>query len=100
MLWHFLRKKKILGYKFRRQYGIDAFVVDFYCPRIKLAIEIDGEIHRSDEVIQADRERQKYIEQFGITFLRFTTDEIEGNMERVLFQIEQKLKDSANSDKT
>ena len=92
-LWQFLRKKKRSGYKFRRQYGIDAFIVDFYCPKAKLAIEINGEIHKSREVILADRERQEYLEQFGISFLRFTNEEIAKDVEWVIFRIEQKLRD-------
>jgi very-short-patch-repair endonuclease len=91
ILWQWLRKKKILGYKFRRQYGIDAFIVDFYCPRAKLAIEIDGEIHKSREVVLDDRKRQEYIEQFGITFLRFTNAEIENDIRQVISLIEQKI---------
>jgi len=90
-LWQCLRKKKILGYKFRRQYGIDAFIVDFYCPKAKLAIEIDGEIHKSRDVMLADRKRQEYIEQFGITFLRFTNAEIENDIRQVISLIKQKI---------
>jgi very-short-patch-repair endonuclease len=62
-----------------------------------LAIEIDGEIHKSKEVILADRERQEYLEQFGISFLRFTNEEIENDVKLVIFRIEQKLHDLADS---
>ena len=91
-LWKFLRKKQILGYKFRRQYGIDAFVLDFYCPKMKLAIEIDGEIHNSREVILADKERQEYLEQFGILFLRFPNEQVNNDIKMVISVIEKKLK--------
>ncbi len=92
----FLRKRQMLGFKFRRQYGIDAFVLDFYCPKVRLAIEIDGEIHRSREVNRYDKERQQYLEQFGISFLRFSNREVLENVETVLKMIEEKLKELEN----
>ena len=45
LLWLQLKNRKMLGQRFLRQYGIDAYVVDFYCPKLKLAIEVDGESH-------------------------------------------------------
>ncbi len=45
LLWLQLKSRKMLGQRFLRQYGIDAYVVDFYCPKLKLAIEVDGESH-------------------------------------------------------
>jgi len=91
-LWQFLRNRKILGYKFRRQYGIDAYVVDFYCPKLKLAIEIDGRIHLLKAMKMADSERQEYIEQFEISFLRFTNHEVLNEIENVISRIEAEVK--------
>jgi len=91
-LWQFLRNRKILGYKFRRQYGIDAYVVDFYCPKLKLAIEIDGKIHLLKAMKMADPERQEYIEQFEISFLRFTNHEVLYEIENVISKIEAEVK--------
>jgi very-short-patch-repair endonuclease len=91
-LWQFLRNHKILGFKFRRQYGIDAYVVDFYCPKLKLAIEIDGEIHRLEGMKLSDAKRQVYIEQFEISFLRFTNDEVLYKIEDVISKIEAEVK--------
>lgn len=48
ILWAFLKGKKLSGYKFRRQYGVGKYIVDFYCPQMKLAIELDGEMHDSE----------------------------------------------------
>lgn len=45
IVWRYLRNREMLGYKFRRQYSIDNYIIDFYCPRLQLAFEIDGEIH-------------------------------------------------------
>ena len=86
----------MLGFKFRRQYGIDAFVVDFYCPKVRLAIEIDGVIHSSREVKLYDKERQQHLEQFEISFLRFSNIEVMENVETVLKVIEEKLKELKN----
>jgi very-short-patch-repair endonuclease len=91
-LWQLLRKKQIMGYKFRRQYGLDAYVVGFYCPNLKLAIEIDGRIHLLKEMKMADSERQEYIEQFEISFLRFTNDEVLYEIENVISRIEAEVK--------
>ncbi len=67
------------GCKFKRQYSIDKYVVDFYCPLLRLAIEIDGSVHNVPENKLSDIERQNYIEQYGIEFLKITNDELLGN---------------------
>ena len=63
-----------VGAKFRRQHSVGAFVLDFYCPALRLAIEIDGPSH--DLTGEADSERQNWIEGFGITFLRFSNAQV------------------------
>lgn len=89
LLWQKLKGKQAKGYKFRRQYGVGLFVVDFYCVSLKLAIELDGESHYVDEnARKKDATRQLYIEGFGIRFLRFTNTEIVTNMDGVLQIIE------------
>ncbi len=88
ILWSKL-KGKGLGHKFRRQYSIGKFVVDFYCPKLKLAIEVDGDSHYAGGAETRDRERQKIIESYDFTFLRFTNREIYENMEGVLSKIMQ-----------
>ncbi|MBI4548649.1 MAG: DUF559 domain-containing protein, partial [Ignavibacteriae bacterium] len=66
VMWKQLSRKQMLGYKFRRQYGVDQYVIDFYCPELKLAIEIDGESHFRTTSAEYDREREEYIKTFGI----------------------------------
>ncbi|KAA0205551.1 endonuclease domain-containing protein [Candidatus Uhrbacteria bacterium] len=90
LLWDRLRSSK-LGVKFRRQFGIGSYVVDFYAPRARLVIEVDGSIHELEEIRVKDVERQKDIEALGLTFLRFTSQEITGNMEAVLRTIRATL---------
>jgi very-short-patch-repair endonuclease len=92
LLWTHLSRKQMLGYKFRRQYGVDKFVVDFYCPKLKLAIEIDGPSHAEQEGVAYDKMRQSYIEGLGIQFVRFQNDEIYEDMQSVLESIASKIK--------
>jgi len=77
--WIVLRNRSLLGCKFRRQYSVDRYVIDFYTPEIKLAVELDGSVHDSSEQKLYDAERQKYLESYGITFLRFRNDEFVDN---------------------
>jgi len=69
-LWNILKEKKIAGLQFRRQFSIGNFILDFYCPKLRLAIELDGNYH--DFVDIKDLERDKYLaENFGIQTIRF-----------------------------
>ncbi|MDP3149137.1 MAG: DUF559 domain-containing protein [Ignavibacteria bacterium] len=68
ILWMHLCNRKCLGIKFRRQYSVDQYVIDFYAPELKLAVELDGGVHDEPSPKAYDAERQKYIETFGITF--------------------------------
>ena len=90
-LWQYLRGKQ-LGTKFRRQYSVDAYILDFYAPRSKLAIEVDGDSHFTAAAIQYDRERTMYLNRFGIEVLRFTNLDIVDNIEGVLSTIEAAVK--------
>lgn len=91
VLWQQLRKRQT-GYRFLRQFSIDHFVLDFYCPELKLAIELDGSIHEVAEQKEYDVERQKYIEKFGIRFVRITNEEFLSNPNKVFLKIEEELK--------
>ncbi len=92
ILWGRLKSRQLEGCKFRRQYSIENFVVDFYCPELKLAIEIDGNSHYIENARLSDRERQNRIETFGIQFLRFTNIEIYENLEGVLLKIVERIR--------
>ena len=91
ILWSKLRGKGIQGYKFRRQYSIGKYVVDFYCPQIKLAVEIDGESHFIEGADKRDQERQTMIESYGVSFLRFTNRDIYERLEGVVERIIQRM---------
>ena len=91
-LWTWLRAKQISGYKFRRQYSVGKYVIDFYCPEAKLAIEVDGDSHFIDQHSQYDIVRQKFVESKGIHFLRFTNTDVIENLEGVFIRITESLK--------
>jgi len=93
VLWSKLKSKGLDGYKFRRQYSVGNFVIDFYCPRLKLAIEVNGDSHFSDVSEACDKERESFIESFGISFLRFTNKEIYQNLDQVLARIEDYIQE-------
>jgi very-short-patch-repair endonuclease len=84
LLWKYLKRKRLDGYKFRRQYSIDNFIVDFYCVEKKLVIELDGESHNRKEIQDYDKVRQEYIETFGIKFIRFSNSDVVNNIEQVI----------------
>ena len=70
-LWHILKSKQLEGRKFRRQYSIGSYIVDFCCPSEKLIIELDGDPHGEYKKIQEDEIRDKYLESLGFNVLRF-----------------------------
>ena len=84
LLWKELSGKQMLGYDFHRQKPLLRYIVDFYCPDLMLAIEIDGITHWDDEAIARDKERQKALEQEGVRFLRFNDEEVRKEMDGVL----------------
>ena len=88
-LWQALRNGKLCDLKFRRQHAFDNYILDFYCHKIKLGIEVDGEVHNDAEVAAYDIVRTKNLNDNGITVLRFTNDEVEKNIKGVI----QKTKD-------
>ena len=70
-LWTMIKNSQIGGNKFRRQHSIGKYVVDFYCPELKLAIELDGEPHADLVNIARDSDRDGFIIQQGITVFRY-----------------------------
>jgi very-short-patch-repair endonuclease len=93
ILWDKLSRKQMHGYKFRRQYGVDQYVLDFYCPRLKLSIEVDGNSHYLQGAEEYDKARQEHIEAFGIRFLRFTNPDVCENIDGVGQDIYDKIEE-------
>ena len=84
LLWQKLRGRKILGLKFRRQYSVAQFVLDFYCPEKKFAIELDGKIHDKKDIKNHDENRDGYINNFGIKIIRIKNEMVLDDIDKVL----------------
>ena len=91
ILWGRL-KESITNYKFRRQHPIANWVVDFYCHRLKLVIEVDGSVHHSEENQKLDELRQRSLENLGLIVFRFTNEDVCNNIEKVLEKINEFIK--------
>jgi very-short-patch-repair endonuclease len=86
-LWKHLRRKRVRGFDFHRQKPLDAYVVDFFCNELMLAIEIDGCSHEARQ--NSDRDRQARLESLGVRFLRFSETEVRQNLAGVVNAIEE-----------
>ena len=87
-LWLKLKGKQMYGYDFHRQKPIDNFIVDFFCNRLMLAIEVDGYSHEFLEVYNKDVIKEKRLNELGIHVLRFSDNQVLKDMENVLLAIE------------
>ena len=96
ILWSKLRRKQIDALRFRRQYSVDTFVLDFYCPEIRLDVEVDGESHDRPAAREYDQDREEQLKSLGIAVLRFTNEEVKSKLDQVV----QRIKETAASLKT
>ena len=94
IVWTYLRRRQILGERFLRQFSVNFYVLDFYCPHLRLAIEIDGDSHFiNQDAIDYDKERQEYIENLGIKFLRFRNEVVNQTNDFVISVITDEVKE-------
>jgi very-short-patch-repair endonuclease len=93
IVWDKLKNRNVFKARFRRQHPIGIFIVDFYCHECKLAIEIDGEIHKKNEVIEYDDGRSHDIEKYGIKILRFTNNEVFTDLNNIIEKILKAIAD-------
>ena len=91
ILWNHIKQKQTCGQRFLRQFSMDFYIIDFYCPKIKLAIEVDGETHLTEEEKEYDKKRQDKLESLGVRFLRFTNGDIYAGLDLVMEKIEKKV---------
>ena len=91
LIWAKLKGRQVENCKFRRQYSVGAFVIDFYTTEVKLAIEIDGSSHDYDGSEIYDPERQLSIESYGIKFLRFTNQQVYEELDAVIEAISRTI---------
>ena len=90
-LWKLLRKKDALGYRFRRQHPFGHYILDFYNHELKLCIEVDGGYHQLVDQKARDKERGKFIDFNEVTVLRFTNDEVDNEIDKVLEKIKKHI---------
>ncbi|MEM7548774.1 MAG: DUF559 domain-containing protein [Bacteroidota bacterium] len=89
LLWQELRASQLKGYAFNRQKTLGRYIVDFYCKRLNLVIEIDEESHHHDLAPLKDKKRQMALEDLGLSFLRFDDGDVKHQMHHVLNTIIQ-----------
>ena len=90
-LWYYLRKRFINNYRFRRQYPIGNYIVDFVCRKKNLIIELDGGQHNQNLIKDLDIVRTQYLESRGFKVIRFWNNDIDTNIEGVLNEIIRQL---------
>jgi very-short-patch-repair endonuclease len=90
-LWDNLKGNKLRGLKFRPQHPIYLFIVDFYCHRLKLVIEVDGGYHEDENQKVLDIERSHALKELGIHIIRYTNSEILNDLEKVLDKINSEI---------
>ncbi len=91
LLWTQLQSRQIAGRKFRRQHSVGPYVLDFYCPREKLAVELDGAAHDHEQAVERDETRTRHLVSLGIRVVRFENRDVLSNMEGVLRMIEDQF---------
>jgi very-short-patch-repair endonuclease len=93
-MWCGLRKRRMSGYKFRRQHSIGPFIADFYSPALRLVVEVDGATHEDDEQKRYDARRTEYFRTHSIDEIRFTDSEVfasvDACMERIVKFIQER----------
>ena len=92
-LWFCLRRRQIGGFRFRRQHPFEKFVLDFYCPEARLAVELDGGQHNEADVALRDERRTEFLQEHGIVVVRVWNHEVFQNLEGVLQMIHEALLD-------
>jgi very-short-patch-repair endonuclease len=100
VLWQKLRRNQVRGLRFHRQYGINNFVADFYCPEIRLVIELDGGTHFLPGIEVKDDQRNKRMEKLGLKILRFTNTDVYQNINEVMDEIYFTINDLSNNSLT
>jgi len=90
-LWKYLRNRRFRGLKFRRQFPIGRYILDFFCVEKRLAIELDGGQHSRDTVLKKDKTRGEFLQRFNITVIRFWDNDVLTNLDGVLQRLEKKI---------
>lgn len=86
-LWLFLKNKEFQGLKFFRQYSVGGYILDFYCPKLRIGVELDGSQHNKKEIKDYDKNRERILQASNIKIIRFWNDEVMRDVEKVLEKI-------------
>ncbi|MFA5945843.1 MAG: endonuclease domain-containing protein [Patescibacteria group bacterium] len=92
VLWNLLRNRQLMNVKFRRQYGVDGYIVDFYAAQLKFAIELDGAVHDTEEARRYDQIRDEHLRGIGIEILRLRNEEVVLGQESALKRITEAMR--------
>lgn len=84
LIWQLLRAKRFMNLKFRRQHVIPPYIVDFYCYELGLVIELDGSQHGTDDAIEYNTERTKFLEALDLKVVRYWNHDVLGQTDVVL----------------
>jgi very-short-patch-repair endonuclease len=87
VMWRLLRNRRLAGFKFRRQHPFGPYILDNYCARAKLVVELDGDSHATEEGRENDCARDAYLIANGILVLRFWNGEVHNELDAVLDRI-------------
>lgn len=93
LMWQILRAKRFMNLKFRRQHVIKPYIVDFYCHEIGLVVELDGSQHGTDDAIEYDAERTKFLEALGLTVVRYWNHDVVGSRMDMVGRMDVVLED-------
>ena len=97
-LWQMLKKRQVLGVKFRRQFSVGPYILDFYSPEIKLCIELDGAGHYTPDGAEYDEARTKYLTQIhGIRVIRFENKQVFDSANGILHEIEETVREAIDA---
>jgi len=87
LLWQHISRDKICGLRFLRQYSVGPYILDFYCAKLRLGIEVDGEVHNKEERKLYDKDREKFLKNLNIEIIRFWNSDVLKNIEDVKMKI-------------
>ena len=97
-LWQNLRNRRFSGLKFFRQYSFGPYIIDFYCPKLRLAVELDGSQHLGPANMEYDIERTRFLNDKRVVVLRFWNDEVFKKRENVLLRVAQAVENVPAAD--
>ncbi|PIZ42243.1 DNA (cytosine-5-)-methyltransferase [candidate division WWE3 bacterium CG_4_10_14_0_2_um_filter_42_8] len=90
-LWKYLRNRQFKGLKFRRQFPIGCYILDFFCVEKRIAIELDGGQHSKNEALRKDKAREEFLQRCNIKIIRFWDNDILKNIGGVLQKLEEEI---------